>query len=80
MLTPSEMIDIVNFLENYGIEAEGEGAAITVNRDSICNAIPEHGEEEAYSQVIDMLKERFPGRRYYWAMKTDDDLFLDSIN
>jgi len=79
MLKPSELVSIISFLEAYGIEAEGDESHISVNRDSICNAIPEHGEEEAYAQVLEMLNERFPGRRFYWPMKNDDDLFLDAI-
>jgi hypothetical protein len=75
----SEAIAAISFLGAYGITAEADKGIVTVTRDSICEAIPEHGEEEAYAQVLDMLNERFPVLRFNWTMKTDEVLFLDTV-
>jgi hypothetical protein len=75
----SEVIEVISFLGTHGIIAEADKGTVTVTRDSICEAIPEQGEEEAYAQILDMLKERFSGMRFYWNMKTDEYLFLDTL-
>jgi len=75
----SDVIEVISFLGSHGIIAEADKGIVTVTRDSICESIPEQVEEEAYVQVLDMLKMHFSGLRFYWSMKTDECLFLGTL-
>lgn len=76
--------EILRLLHGKGIKAHLSGKQVAVNRTSMCNS-PLAGsgmpEETTYPAVLSFLQDATAGSLYhlYWAGKTDDDLFLDSM-
>lgn len=76
--------EIVIWLREQGIEARPTIWQVAVNRDSMCNSkfagkgIPE---ETTYPNVLAAIKKQHPyPLGFMWSGKTDDDLFLDTLD
>lgn len=66
------------YLDEMGIQFDIVDGGLTVNRDSIVAKFPEQDENGAYDELINVLKTKFQ-KRFYYASKTDDWLFLSVI-
>jgi len=78
-----QIIEVVDFLVSFGVKARAYGDRVAINRDSICShplfvadGLPE---ETVYPAVRLWVQDHLSGT-FYWAGKTDDELFLDTIN
>jgi hypothetical protein len=78
---------ITIWLREQGINARPTMRQVAVNRDSMCNskfAVDVDGvipEMTTYPRVLAAIeKEFFYPLGYMWSGKTDDDLFLDTLD
>lgn len=54
-----------------------DGVRLWLDRDSMVNANPRLGEEEAYAATLDVLRGLYPRLQMWWIHKNDDALLLE---
>jgi hypothetical protein len=79
---------VTELLNEQGVKATRQsplsilGNMVMVNRDSMCQSKFSIGgcpEEGTYPAVLKAINDQFPGHRFYWFSKNDEDLFLDAM-
>jgi hypothetical protein len=76
--------NIVKWLREQGVISYPSGPLVAVNRTSMCcsrfrgEGIPE---EVTYPRVLEAIRKQFPHLKgYNWFAKSDEDLFLDTLD
>jgi hypothetical protein len=72
------LIRVQEFLNKLQIVHEIYNGQLRVSRDSIVNKIKAMCEEDSYERLKYRLNDLFE-LRFYWPMKDDDWLYLDTI-
>lgn len=74
---------VLEFLNDKKVNGNINGNMIIISRNNIveyiCNKDNSLNEEECYEEFRRFLSKRF-NKRFIFAMKTNDNLYLDTIN
>jgi len=66
-------------LTEYSLLSLSQNGTLRLMRDEIINTIFSDTEENSYEKLLTLLKERL-NYRFYFALKSDDYLWLDTIS
>jgi hypothetical protein len=70
---------VKEILSEYSLLSLSQNGTLRLIRDEIVNTILSDTEEDSYKKLLTILKERL-NYRFYFALKSDDYLWLDTIS